>query len=240
MNMQSQITAPDAATLDTLPYRKAIDRVAMLRTLSMQIALNVSQLAADETSTRHGQLTSDLKDLSASLKTTAAVLSGEQTFDDLPEALGHWLASIAKQNTKEAHVIAHMADKADKLVQQALSGDGVEATDLASFISFAEDDFLSAVSRLTDRIWATIEDGRAEQLERAMQSAARLNEGLTRLERIGKYVRSMSINASVEASRAGEAGKGLAIIAQEFKTLAEEVQQLTVSAREDIESIESS
>ncbi|WP_187431591.1 hypothetical protein ROLI_022630 [Roseobacter fucihabitans] len=47
----------------------------------------------------------------------------------------------------------------------------------------------------------------------------------------------MSINASMEASRAGEAGKGLAIIAQEFKTLAEEVQQLTSSAREDIQNI---
>lgn len=240
MNAQAEITAPDAATIDTLPYRTAIDRVATMRALVMRMALTVSQLATDRTDDQRVALEADASAQAEKLRQTYDVLRGQSTFSDLPEELSSWLATIAQDQTSHMALISRMADMTDSLRDAALGEDGAHSATLDTYVAYAQGDFFDAVTALTEHIWTYIEDGRALQLERAMQSATRLGEGLSRLERIGKYVRSMSINASVEASRAGEAGKGLAIIAQEFKVLAEEVQELTFSARQDIESIESS
>ncbi|WP_300058024.1 methyl-accepting chemotaxis protein [uncultured Roseobacter sp.] len=238
MNAQTEITAPDAATIDTLPYRAAIDRVATMRALVMRMALAISQLASDRTDDQRESLQADAQAHAEKLRHTYDVLRGQSTFTDLPEELSGWLATIAQDQTSRMAAISRMADMTDSLRDAALGDDGVKPSDFDSYVAYAQGDFFEVVTVLTEHIWKYIEDGRALQLERAMQSATRLGEGLSRLERIGKYVRSMSINASVEASRAGEAGKGLAIIAQEFKVLAEEVQELTFSARQDIESIE--
>ncbi|MDW3184021.1 MAG: methyl-accepting chemotaxis protein [Roseobacter sp.] len=240
MNMQNQIALPDAATIGTLPYREAIDRVATLRALVMRLALGVSQMSCDRTDDQTAKLRENLQAQVKTLHHTLAVLRGQTTFSTLPETLSLWLAGVAATQDAQLQVIARMATMTDSLCESALSEEGAAPETLDKYIAFGQGAFFEAVSALTEEFWARIEDGRATQLDRAMQSAARLGEGLSRLERIGKYVRSMSINASVEASRAGEAGKGLAIIAQEFKVLAEEVQQLTLSAREDIESIETS
>lgn len=238
MNVQNQIHVPDAATLDKLPYREAIDRVATMRALAMRFALTVSRLSAGGSAAKNDKLREDVQAYAKTLRHTLGVLRGDATFSTLPEPLSHWLASVATGQKPHMLVISRMIEMSDAVCDSALSDTGTAPEVLDTYVGYGQGKFFDAVSALTETIWTHIEDGRTTQLERAMQSAARLAEGLNRLERIGKYVRSMSINASVEASRAGEAGKGLAIIAQEFKVLAEEVQQLTLSARQDIESID--
>ncbi|WP_299409462.1 methyl-accepting chemotaxis protein [uncultured Roseobacter sp.] len=238
--MQRSLSVPSASTIDALPYRDAIDRVATTRALVVRIALNVSLLSGGAREADREELLSMLQAQTQKLRHTLEVLQGTSTFSDLPEELSLWLAHLAQDQNDHMRIIRRMADLTDTLTAAARSPDGASASNLQSYIALGQTEFFDAVTRLTDHVWAQVENGRSQQLEVAMQSATRLGEGLSRLERIGKYVRSMSINASVEASRAGEAGKGLAIIAQEFKVLAEEVQQLTLSAREDIESIEAS
>ncbi|GFE50288.1 hypothetical protein So717_20410 [Roseobacter cerasinus] len=239
MTAPAKISLSDASAINALPYRAAIDRVATLRTLVLRIGLTISQHASESADDKRQTLQADVDAQVQTLRQTIEVLQGTAHFDDLPEALSHWLAALAESQSTEMAVIGRMVSRTDELCA-ALQQDGPSPQILDSYIAFAEREFFDAVSTVMDHIWAQMDDNRAAQLDRAMQSAARLAEGLNRLERIGKYVRSMSINASVEASRAGEAGKGLVIIAQEFKTLAEEVQELTLSAREDIQTIESS
>lgn len=238
MNAQTKISVPDAATIDTLPYRAAIDRVATLRALVMRIALTASQLSGDRPDDKKARLREAMQNHAQTLRQSLTVLQGQDQFAGLPEELSHWMASIASDQGPRMRVIDRMVQMTDSLCEEAPSDEEISPATLDAYVDFGQSEFFDAVTALTEHVWSQIEDGRATQLERAMQSANRLGEGLSRLERIGKYVRSMSINASVEASRAGEAGKGLAIIAQEFKVLAEEVQQLTFSARQDIESIE--
>lgn len=239
MTSPAKISLSDASAINALPYRAAIDRVAMLRALVMRIGLTISQHAGESADDKRAALFAAVETRMEALRHTIAVLQGQAVFDDLPEPLSHWLAALAEGQSAEMTVIARMVSRTDEL-SAAIQQDGASPQLLDSYIAFAEREFFDAVSIVMDHIWAQMDDNRAAQLDRAIKSAARLAEGLNRLERIGKYVRSMSINASVEASRAGEAGKGLVIIAQEFKTLAEEVQELTLSAREDIQTIESS
>ncbi|MGC3937041.1 methyl-accepting chemotaxis protein [Roseobacter sp. EG26] len=238
MNVQSQIAVPDAALLDTLPYRDAIDRVATLRARVVRVALTVSLLSGEKTAEERDALGKELAAHARTIRHTLRVVEGVAVFETLPDVLSVWLAAISVNHKTEMKVIARMADLTEKLVEDSATETGIPEKQLLDYIAFGQKEFFEAVSALVEGFWTGIESGRAEQLERAMQSAARLDQSLNRLERIGRYVRAMSINASVEASRAGEAGKGLAIIAQEFKVLAEEVQQLTLSAREDIEKLD--
>lgn len=238
MNIQRDISVPSASALDKMPFRAAIDRVATLRALVGRIALNTSLLAGDTSNADHMALRERLQKQAEELTHTVQVLRGKATLADLPEELSAWLASLAAPREAQMRTAERMVEVTDTLVAAAKTEDGVSPKTLQSYIAMGDGDFFKAITALTDHIWQEVETGRSQQLDIAMQSATRLGQGLGRLERIGKYVRSMSINASVEASRAGEAGKGLAIIAQEFKVLAEEVQQLTLSAREDIKSIE--
>ena len=104
---------------------------------------------------------------------------------------------------------------------------------------FGRETFFPAISKLCDAFWSDLDTQRHAEMARANDSSDAIGSTLSRLEHIGKHVRLVSLNASVEAARVGEAGKGLGVIAQEFKSLAEEIQHLAQSARSDINSIKS-
>ncbi|WP_300029695.1 methyl-accepting chemotaxis protein [uncultured Roseobacter sp.] len=231
----SMTSVPDAATLDTLPYRDAIDRVATLRAQVIRVSLDVSLL--NTYGTKDEGLKAELIRLSETIQQTARVVEGQDVFTDLPNELSGWIAAQSAQSRSERRTISTMAEKTQALCEQACSGEPVSAEALNRYIQNGKGEFFEAVTAIINGLWQGIEEGRASQLAIAATSARNLEASLDRLDRIGRYVRSMSINASVEASRAGEAGKGLTIIAHEFKTLAEEVQQLIVTARTDIKEI---
>ena len=83
-------------------------------------------------------------------------------------------------------------------------------------------------------VWADMDTAREEELREATTAAEKLGKRLGRLHDIGKHVRLVSLNASVEAARAGDLGKGLMVIANEFKVLAEEIQRLAQDAQNDV------
>lgn len=227
--------APDAATLDTLPYRHAIDRVATLRAQVGAVALNVCLLEEHAETGANEELCAAISEKAKSIRAASDVLLGKAVFDGLPEPLSHWMSMLSAQMPVECQRIAKMADHTDRLARMATAREAISASDLKEYTDQGQGPFFDAVSKIIDAFWNSIEKGRTAQLSTAAQSAKNVSASLDRLDRIGKYVRSMSINASVEASRAGESGKGMTIIATEFKTLAEEVQQLIAAARKDID-----
>lgn len=235
--MQSNTSAHDATIIYGMPYRAALDHITTTRVLVARVALNASLLSSEDADQDAEKLQATLTQQGANLRNVLEVLQGKTVFPDLPDELSLWLSKSCEQESAHIQVIARMADMTDALCVSAQSPDGVSSKALHSYVKMGESDFSDTVTALTNALWDKIETGRDDHLNVVMQSTTKLSERVHRLERIGRYVRSMSINASVEASRAGEAGKGLAIIAQEFKLLAEEVQQLTRSAGEDIESI---
>ncbi|WP_298836168.1 methyl-accepting chemotaxis protein [uncultured Roseobacter sp.] len=231
----SQITVPDAATLDTLPYREAIDRVATLRAQVVRVALDISQLNRAGKST--SALVTELTALAGSVQLAVSVVGGNDVFPDLPEPLSHWIAAQCEPLKNERRVVTAAAEATGSLVRRIENDEEISDEALARYVSSGKGEVFTAVTTIINHLWEGIEEGRAAQLAVAAESARNLEASLDRLDRIGRYVRSMSINASVEASRAGDAGKGLTIIAHEFKTLAEEVQQLIMTARTDIRDI---
>ena len=93
---------------------------------------------------------------------------------------------------------------------------------------------MEAVTAICDAMWASIDQEREEQVKLAKATGKTTLQTLARLEDIGQHVHLVSLNASVESARLGDAGRGITVIAVEFKSLAEEIQSLSVSAKADI------
>lgn len=109
------------------------------------------------------------------------------------------------------------------------------------------DELTAAISEVTEQIT------RGDQLAReAVSKASASREGVESLkqaaDQIGDFIgiitglaeqtNLLALNATIEAARAGEAGKGFAVVASEVKSLAEQTNRSTTQIAERVASIQ--
>jgi methyl-accepting chemotaxis protein len=71
----------------------------------------------------------------------------------------------------------------------------------------------------------------AEAIERLSEQARSVGDIVTAVNDIAEQSNLLSVNASIEAAKAGEHGKGFSVVAQEVKTLAEQSKQAVAQVR---------
>ena len=91
--------------------------------------------------------------------------------------------------------------------------------------------------------YATEADQSRIEMEAMMEAMARINETsqkigniISDIEDIASQTNLLSLNASIEAARAGDAGKGFSVVADQIRKLAEQSTQSAVDTRQLIES----
>jgi methyl-accepting chemotaxis protein len=153
-------------------------------------------------------------------------------------------ASSELQST--ARSMAVMADTTLEQAQSAAAGT-IQATAnvetvvrAVNTLSGSAGDIGRLVSQSTDVIDKAAAEG--QQTNAAMSSLARdaqkIGDIVALINSIASQTNLLALNATIEAARAGDAGRGFAIVASEVKTLATQTAKATGEIREQIASIQ--
>ena len=94
-------------------------------------------------------------------------------------------------------------------------------------LSTSQDSLRDVIQKITDQIFVLLDKTKV------------INEITVVLYGIAKQTNLLSLNASIEAARAGDAGLGFAVVAQEVRKLSEESRQASENISQSIQAINS-
>ncbi|VAW67150.1 Methyl-accepting chemotaxis sensor/transducer protein, partial [hydrothermal vent metagenome] len=93
---------------------------------------------------------------------------------------------------------------------------------------------ISAVKKLADQL-----EGAADVFQQLEQDSEDINTVLDVIKGIAEQTNLLALNAAIEAARAGEQGRGFAVVADEVRTLAGRTQESTQEINQVIEKLQS-
>ncbi len=119
---------------------------------------------------------------------------------------------------------------------EAASNGASQAAGSVQTVAAAAEEMSAAVQEVNSQIAATADRLRnattgarsAEtQIDALMASVTKIDEIVAQIGDVAEQTNLLALNATIEAARAGEAGKGFAVVASEVKSLANQTRQMT-------------
>lgn len=125
----------------------------------------------------------------------------------------------------------HDIDRTKELVDNA-SDTAERLRGTSSSLASVSDDMATASQRAVAAVNAS-----AERMKKLDQSSTKIGEVVELITKIAQQTNLLALNATIEAARAGDAGKGFAMVANEVKDLANETSDATSDIAAQVEAI---
>ncbi|PLV20596.1 methyl-accepting chemotaxis protein [Pseudomonas guariconensis] len=218
-----QITRPLRETLDVvekiangdLTQNLRVTRRDELGALQQGIARMGTTLRELITGIRDGvtQIASAAEELSAVTEQTSAGANSQKVETDQVATAMHEMAATVQEVARNAEQASHAATGAD---QEARAGDRVVG------------EAINQIERLASEVHRS-----TEAMSLLQQESQKIGSVMDVIKSVAEQTNLLALNAAIEAARAGEAGRGFAVVADEVRGLAQRTQQST----EEIEGL---
>jgi methyl-accepting chemotaxis protein len=190
------------------------------------------QKEADEQAVRL-EKQSRMNDLTSSFGSTVEEVLGvvASSASDM-EASARSMSTIAGQTEKESIAVASAAAEASTSVQTVASATAelsASIAEISSQVAHSAEIAGKAVSAA---------DATNVTIKKLSEAGQRVGEVVDLINDIAEQTNLLALNATIEAARAGEAGKGFAVVASEVKNLASQTANATDGIRDQINEIQ--
>jgi len=171
-----------------------------------------------------------IQDSNTQLKTNAenTASNGEKTAQNLDE------------QTQETELVATAISQMNSTANN-ISEDAKDASESARHANTAADDGLEAVKETVNSIQSLSQqlNNASEVIGQLEEHGKTINTVLAVIEGVAEQTNLLALNAAIEAARAGEQGRGFAVVADEVRALAKRSQESTKEIQGIISQIQS-